>query len=226
MGAYERREREKEARKNHILKAARTLLLKKGLHATTVNQIAKLAELSVGTIYLYYHNKEDIFASLQVEGLELLNRQVVKAAAGAKTPVEKIRAIAHAYLEFSEKQRNYYDIITFFLSSPKQIFPQRLKSRIDRTGGMILQLCTEIIKSGIKAGVFKKVNASKHPIWLWGTLHGLIQFRKMEKTLLNNETYKSLVEYALDNYLGTLVVEKRKAVAARETAAFAPRISG
>ncbi len=208
MGSQERREREKEARKNHILKAARTLLLKKGLHATTINQIAKLAELSVGTIYLYYHNKEDIFASLQVEGLEMLNLQAAQKAESAKNPAERIRAIAHAYLEFSEKQKNYYDIISYFLASPRQIFPQRIKNWIDRTGGMIIQQCEEIIKSGIKGGEFKKVNAHKHTILLWGTLHGLIQFRKMEKTLLNNETYQSMIEYALDNYLGTLAVER------------------
>jgi AcrR family transcriptional regulator len=208
MGSQERREREKTARKNQILRAARALLLKNGLHATTVNQIAELAELSVGTIYLYYHNKEDIFATLQVEGLELLNRQITLAAGTAVSPGEKIRAIAHAYLDFSRKQRNYYDIITYFLSTPGQVFPQRLKSRIDSTGGRILQVCTGAIKSGIKAGVFRKVNAERHAIWLWGTLHGLIQFRKMEKTILNKEAHQSLVEYALDNYLKTLVIKQ------------------
>ena len=207
MGSHERREREKTARKNQILKAARTLLLKKGLHATTVNQIAELAELSVGTIYLYYHNKEDIFATLQMEGLELLNRQITKAAGASSTPSGKIRALAHSYLEFSHRQRNYYDIITYFLSTPGQLLPQRLKSRIDGAGGRILQICVEAIESGIKAGEFKKVNAGKHATWLWGTLHGLIQFRKMEKTILNRETYQSLVEYALDYYLKTLAAK-------------------
>jgi AcrR family transcriptional regulator len=208
MGSQERREREKEARKNHILKAARSLLLKKGLHATTVNQIAKLSELSVGTIYLYYHNKEDIFAALQEEGLAMLTQQVADAVAAAATPKEKIKAVALSYLDFSEKQRNYYDIITYFLSTPEQLFPTRLKSKIDKIGGKILGFCIEAIEAGMKSGEFRKVNARRHTIWLWGMLHGLIQFRKMEKTILQKESYATLVQYAIDNYLTTLVANK------------------
>ena len=208
MGSQERREREKEARKEHILKAARTLLLKKGLYATTVNQIARLSELSVGTIYLYYHNKEDIFAALQEEGLTMLNDLIAKAVAAASSPKDKIRAVALGYLEFSEKQKNYYGIITYFLTTPEQLFPPRLKNRVDRTGGKILGFCIDAIEAGIKSGDFRKVNARRHTIWLWGMLHGLIQFRKMEKTILQKESYTILVQYALDNYLKTLVPEK------------------
>src|SRR5271157_3724830 len=108
MGSQERREREKEARKRHILKVARGLLITKGLHATTINQIARLSELSVGTIYLYYRNKEDIFAVLQEEGLDLLALQMARAVESAGSPQGKIKAIARTYVEFSEKQKNYY----------------------------------------------------------------------------------------------------------------------
>ena len=53
MGSKERREREREQRKSHILNTARELLLGKGLSATSINQIAKRSELSVGAIYFY-----------------------------------------------------------------------------------------------------------------------------------------------------------------------------
>jgi len=201
MGAKERREREKEARKNHILKAARTLLLKKGLHETTVNQIAKLSELSVGTIYLYYHNKEDIFAALQEEGIEILNRLVSEAEAAATNPHDKIRAIASAYVDFSEKNKSYYDIITYFLSSPGQVFPARLKSRIDKSGGKVLDRLVDTIDAGIKLGEFKKVSSLNHALCFWGTLHGLIQFSKLEKTILRNEKYRDLIAYAVESFI-------------------------
>ena len=201
MGAKERREREKEARKNHILKAARTLLLKKGLHETTVNQIAKLSELSVGTIYLYYHNKEDIFAALQEEGIEILNRLVSEAEAAATTSRDRIRAISSAYVDFSEKNKSYYDIITYFLSSPGQVFPARLKNRIDSSGGKVLDHLVDTIDAGTKLGEFKKVNSLNHALCFWGTLHGLIQFSKLEKTILRNEKYRDLIAYAVESFI-------------------------
>ena len=122
MGAKERREREKEQRKAHILDTARALLLEKGLAATSINQIAKRSELSVGAIYFYFKDKEELFAALQVEGLELLSHAIRDAAKKKSGPEEKIKSIALAYLRFSEEHKNYFDIINYFLASPETIF--------------------------------------------------------------------------------------------------------
>ena len=54
MSLKERREREKEERRKQILDAARALLFEKGLNSTSMNQIAKQAEIGVATIYFYY----------------------------------------------------------------------------------------------------------------------------------------------------------------------------
>ena len=58
MGLEERRKRERENRKNVILKAARKLFLEKGFKTVTVESIARKAELSKGSIYLYYNSKK------------------------------------------------------------------------------------------------------------------------------------------------------------------------
>ena len=92
MGLKERREREKEARKQQILTAARTLLFKKGIQATSINQIARTAELGVGTIYFYYQSKEEIFYSLQEEGLDILFDQIDAIGQTDSSPQEKLRA--------------------------------------------------------------------------------------------------------------------------------------
>ncbi|MDD9301407.1 MAG: TetR family transcriptional regulator [Desulfobacter sp.] len=49
MGLSERRLREKLLRRKQILNAARALLFEKGIKATSISQIAKVAELEVGT---------------------------------------------------------------------------------------------------------------------------------------------------------------------------------
>ena len=60
MGLKDRRLREKEQRRQQILDAARAMVLQYGVTAVSIQQIAKKAELSVGTIYLYFENKEEI----------------------------------------------------------------------------------------------------------------------------------------------------------------------
>jgi AcrR family transcriptional regulator len=177
MGLKERRKREKEARRNQILDAARRLLFEKGLHATSINQIAKQAELGVGTIYFYYKSKEEIFADLQEEGLEIL---------------------------FSEENRNYYDIINYFLASPQIFFAPNLKSKVDRHGTQIIGLIVETIDAGIRDDLFHSLNPRRDAITFWGTLHGLIQFRKLRDTVLEGDSHANLIDHAVTHFINGL----------------------
>ncbi|MFA5321101.1 MAG: TetR/AcrR family transcriptional regulator [Smithella sp.] len=204
MGAKERREREREQRKSHILDTARALLFEKGLNATSINQIAKRSELSVGAIYFYFKDKEELFAALQVEGLELLHKIVRKAVDAESTPEEKIRSIALAYLRFSEKHKNYFDMINYFLTSPETIFPLKLKNEIDAHGNASISTLTAAFREGIGNGYFKAVDPRRQAIILWSTFNGIIQLKKLKKTILVKDEYQSLYLEALDRFLDGL----------------------
>jgi len=69
-----RRQREREQRYLTILAAAETLFAQKGYHTTSMEEIADLAEVSVGTVYFYFKNKEDlILQMLEKIGYQLRN---------------------------------------------------------------------------------------------------------------------------------------------------------
>jgi AcrR family transcriptional regulator len=206
MGAQERRQREKESRKNQILGAARTLLIEKGIQGASIHQIARRAELGVATIYFYYQNKEAVYAALQEEGLELLYQKIRQAARRAASPPEKIRRMSRAYYRFSETHRDYFDIINYFLSQPGIIFTPKVKNQVDFRGNKILALVEEVIDQGLKQGLFEKSETRKSSILLWGTLHGLMQFKKMKETLLQGEKYKELFQYAVERFIRGLQV--------------------
>ncbi|MBW2637706.1 MAG: helix-turn-helix transcriptional regulator, partial [Deltaproteobacteria bacterium] len=55
-----RRLREKEQRFKTILSAAETLFARKGYNQTSIEEIADLAEVSTGSVYFYFKNKEDL----------------------------------------------------------------------------------------------------------------------------------------------------------------------
>ena len=201
MGAKERREREREQRKAQILDTARALLLEKGLNATSINQIAKRAELSVGAIYFYYKSKEDLYAALQVEGLELLSQTISQSVQEQAQPQVNVRKIAMAYLKFSEEHKNYFDIINYFLASPEPIFSPELKSQVDEHGKQSIATLADTISKGIQDGIFKAVDPRRQAIILWSTLHGMIQFKKLENTILDKENHQSLYLEAVERFL-------------------------
>jgi len=49
-----------EFRKSELLTAARTVFGKKGFHDASIEEIAELAEVAKGTVYLYYRSKRDL----------------------------------------------------------------------------------------------------------------------------------------------------------------------
>jgi AcrR family transcriptional regulator len=61
MGITERREREKNERRRAILSCARELILSQGVDRVSMDDIARKAELSKATLYLYFSGKEIIF---------------------------------------------------------------------------------------------------------------------------------------------------------------------
>ena len=205
MGVQERKKRERAARKQLILDAARSLLFEKGLTATSINQIARRAELGVGTIYFYYKNKEELFAALQEEGLELLGKQIRETCDRKKTPMEKLRAMAHVYIDFSHNYKEYFDIISFFLASPDIMFTSKaLKQEVDQLGDNIISIVQETIEEGMQQGLFEEIDAHKSSIMFWGMLHGLLQLRKMRNTLLKDEDHQELVAYSVERFIGGL----------------------
>src|ERR1700758_3704804 len=67
-------EERKQARRDLILGPPPRLFGKRGYHATTVPMIVAEAEVSTGSFYMYFRNKEDVFnAALEELGVAVAN---------------------------------------------------------------------------------------------------------------------------------------------------------
>ncbi len=111
MGIPERKEREKERRKEEILDAAQRVFVEKGLMTATVDDIAAAAELSKGTLYLYFESKEDIYIALMMRGLRLLYTTFNEIISGETSTVRILHEMGEAYTEFFNTQRNYFRML-------------------------------------------------------------------------------------------------------------------
>jgi len=200
--------REKELRREHILDTARDLLFQKGINAATMNRIARKAELSVGTLYLYFKNKEDLYAALQEEGLEILHAMIVQVSSRPAEPLQKLEDIALAYLEFSERHRTYYEIINYFLTAPDVVFPPHLKERIDEHGNRTLALLDEVLGQLLPGRPDAKA-LRRASLVFWATIHGMLQFRKLQNTILKGEDFHGLYVHAASCVIRGLVQEGR-----------------
>ena len=59
-----RRERERLRQREELLAAALELFSEKGFHNVSMHEIARKAEYSVGTLYRFFKDKEDLYKAL------------------------------------------------------------------------------------------------------------------------------------------------------------------
>ncbi len=118
MGTQERRERERQQRREQIVKAARRLFRKNGYERTTMPAIASAAELAPGTLYLYFPSKQALYAELLHEGYGALERRLREAVAGASIPREQANALIDAFFAFAREAHDMFDIVFFILQEP------------------------------------------------------------------------------------------------------------
>jgi AcrR family transcriptional regulator len=93
-----RRLREKEQKYNTILKAAETLFAQKGYHQTSIEEIADLAEVSTGSVYFYFKNKEDLLITLMQEIGHQLRKLLGDELKKADYSLDSFKNISFAFL--------------------------------------------------------------------------------------------------------------------------------
>lgn len=89
--------------KQTIYKAAMQLMNKKGFGNTTIAEISKKAKVSVGTFYLYYKTKEDIFFELYHKADDFFKNEVASQLAGKRAP-EQIVLFFTWYARYNREQ--------------------------------------------------------------------------------------------------------------------------
>lgn len=115
-GTASRREREKAQRRDDILRAAREVFFTRGFHTATVDDVAAEAEVSKGTVYLYFDTKETILAHLLLDGLDTLIKDLETAFCADQQldAPTRLRQLATAYLKFFQHNPEYYRLIMAF----------------------------------------------------------------------------------------------------------------
>jgi AcrR family transcriptional regulator len=176
MGIQERKEREKEHRRDEILNAAQKVFFEKGLQASTMDEIAEAAELSKGTLYLYFKSKEDLYLAVMTRGMELLQDLFDKAISEADSPLDQIRKMGQAYRTFFNEHRNFFRMFSFFQHPQfhKQV-SEDMMAICHARNQEIWQKVISIIKRGIEQGFLRDdLDPAECAIMLWSNSYGLM----------------------------------------------------
>lgn len=173
MGVSERRERERQARKETVLDAARELLLQKGFRGTTTKVIAERCELSEATLFFYFKNKDEIMLSLLFESIEFWKTGLAELADSNVGNAKKLDHIWRLFENINDEHPEYV-VISAYLAQPNTLagVSPDIKEQVARLSGENFQLL-----AGLLEDVTGRSDGRYLADTLWSAFLGLVVLR-------------------------------------------------
>lgn len=199
MGIVQRRERERNARRQAIVRAAMDAYWEEGYHATTMEKIAARAELSRATLYLYFKTKDEIFVhgiaahSAYFAGLlqGIVRRLAVIGEGLAATLWE-------AFQRYYRKDPVTFNATLYFHQSEMiRRLPDPLRMILDRSGSQNYALLCRIMEHGAAQGLFLKCDPRTLAEVVWTAFLGIVQLENSKAAMGRKQHLRETWELGL-----------------------------
>lgn len=200
MGVAERREREREQLRAHIIDVSRDLLLEQGMSGLSMRSIAERIEYSPATIYLYFRDKDELLQAVMEAGFGRLHEVVMaelEEAGPDATWARQYSAMGRAYARFAIENPTYFRIM-FELPGTSQLAKAE-RPTIDPNA---LERSEHMIRQAVEAGQFWVPDARRTAIYGWGLIHGLVTLYlagHLRDEVAGPEEFMTLIEDAMQN---------------------------
>lgn len=137
-----------------LIDVARELFAKKGIEATTMNDIAAQSGRGRRTLYTYFRNKEEIYSAVVESELEYISREMDKVVQANIAPEKKIVQVIYKHLSLIADivKRNGNINAEFFRDINKV---ERTRKRFDMEEIFAIR---SILQQGIEMGTFEVEN--------------------------------------------------------------------
>ena len=174
MTAAARRQREKEARREAILEAAEARLREVGPRVLTMDEVAQLAELSKGALYLYFPSKDALLAAVAERRMASHLPRVRAALRRARTGLDRVVTIVRAHQARFREEPEVFRMMIEWLLQPE--LDDRsddfaaYRARVDEAFGMLIEALQEGRRDG---SIRTDVDPLHQAMHLWSTSLGV-----------------------------------------------------
>ncbi len=185
MTIIERREREKRERSNAIIDAAEEVFFTQGFEHATMLAVSQKAELSKGTLYLYFKNKNELCHAITLRSLKLIRTRFENILDLKCNSLDKIRELPEVYIDFSQQQPDYFRAIQKFRNEMhQQSFSAEFYRKCIRENEKIVTIIEQIIRTGIQDGSIRKdIDPELFAGLIWGNSTGVLLAVNLNKTI-------------------------------------------
>lgn len=199
MGIAERKERERQEMREHIIEAALQMFREDGYEKASIRKIAEKIEYSPATIYLYYKDKDELLYAVQKECFAKLHAVFLKEA-NDPDPLKRLDQLCRSYVRFGNEHPDLYDLM-FIIKSPMNVIEEH---EMWTNGEATFDYLLDTLKNCIDQNLVQYQNPMVMALSIWSMVHGLVslnlrcRFKVME---MNEEEVDQAMQTTISEYL-------------------------
>jgi len=198
MEKAKRKEREFNLRRAEILEQAEKIFAAKGFYNPTVAEIAAASGFAVGTIYLFFESKEQLYTAMLTEKLNMMYEGIRKAVGQEAGVFRKIEVLTASNFQFIESNAEFCSIFVRGDHLSLSEGSEALRERMIRDYADHVSFLEEVIREGIRTGDLKKMD----PRMMAAALLGIINSCSFKwLTVAKEGSLKTKVPFVLDIFL-------------------------
>ncbi len=168
------------ARRTQILEAAAQVFAHKGFDRATVTEIARTAGLAEGSIYNYFHSKEDLLVHIPLQFAQPVLTQLLERAAPPATPAELEALLLQLSTAMVARIREHARFLKIFLSALPYLRPAARDAYLQLMPARLSSL-ERILREGIRRGYLRH---DLNPVVAARVLPGMLMFFLMMQEVL------------------------------------------
>ncbi|MBI5205369.1 MAG: TetR/AcrR family transcriptional regulator [Nitrospirae bacterium] len=154
--------------KKRILDAAMKVFAEYGYAKANMRVIAKASDISIGGLYLYFKNKEDLYLTLMKSRMGDFAGKTMESVKDINDPAKALGIFIAMSLNYA---KNHKELILVQGREHGFAFGLEMKRKFFRKQRGLIE---SIIRQGIQSGVFKKVNVQETARIIFSVIRGFI----------------------------------------------------
>lgn len=163
-----------------------------GYNGTTVDEIAMNAGVAKGTLYYHFKSKEEIFAFVINEGINILEQEI-KSVEKDDNPIEILKKICETQLKFLYRNKDFFKVLISHMWG-QEIRNSNIRDKIE----VYLRGIETHVKAAMEQGLIKQGNSTVMAYLFFGSLCSAAVYEVMNvEDIQLEQIEKNLIDFTL-----------------------------
>jgi len=185
----------RKIRKEEIVQVATKLVSEKGWQNTTLADIAKEADMSLGVITYHFSSKDEIIRSVMEKYVGENLTELSKIFGEFEDPVEKMKALVRVTLRETKRLKEIYYVHFDYWS--KISWNQEIREMNAQFYDFARDWTADCVRTGIEAGVFKDIAPREAATMINALLIGIQAQHAFDEKAFDFERVAEMAEKAV-----------------------------